>query len=153
MYKKLSEIITLETIKVPLAATEKYAAIEELVDVLHQAGKIKEKSKLLQAVNTREATRSTGIGQGLAVPHGKCEGLDSLVIAVGKPAKPMDFESIDGDPVNLIVLLGSNVDQTGPHIQALARFSRLMMKPAFRAQIERAQTSDDILQIFQKHEQ
>jgi fructose-specific phosphotransferase system IIA component len=150
---KLTDIITVETIKVPLEATEKQTAIEELIDVLYDAGKISEKSKLLQAVLNREAARSTGIGQGLAVPHGKCEGLESLVIAVGKPAKPMDFESIDGDPVNLIVLLGSNVDQTGPHIQALARFSRLMMKPAFRAQIERAQTSAHIFETFQKHEQ
>ncbi len=150
---KLTDVIALETIKVPLASTEKFAAIQELVDVLHQAGKIKEKDGLLNAILTREAARSTGIGQGLAVPHGKCSGLDSLVIAVGKPAQPMDFDSIDGDPVNLIVLLGSNVDQTGPHIQALARFSRLMMKPAFRAQIERAKTPEDILQTFQKHEQ
>jgi fructose-specific phosphotransferase system IIA component len=149
---KLSEIITLETVKVPLLAKDKFAAIEELVEVLHQAGKISEKSHLLKAVLTREATRSTGIGQGLAVPHGKCQGLDSLVIAVGKPAQPLEFDSLDGLPVNLIVLLGSSVDQTGPHIQALAGFSRLMTKNAFRQKIENANTAEEVYQAFLHHE-
>jgi fructose-specific phosphotransferase system IIA component len=149
---KLSEIITLETVKVPLQATDKYAAIEELVELLHQTGKIPEKSKLLQAILAREATRSTGIGQGLAVPHGKCHGLDSLVIAVGKPSKPMEFDSLDGQPVNLVVLLGSSFDQTGPHIQALAGFSRLMTKTSFREKIELAKTAEDVFKVFLHHE-
>lgn len=149
---KLSEIITLETIKVPLQATDKYTAIEELIDLLHQTGKISEKSKLLEAVLAREATRSTGIGQGLAVPHGKCKGLNSLVIAVGKPAQPLEFDSLDGQPVNLVVLLGSSFDQTGPHIQALAGFSRLMTKPSFRKQIEQAQAAHQVFQTFLDHE-
>ena len=150
---KLSEVLNLDLIKVPLAAKDKYAAIEELVDLLRQNGKITEKTDLLQAVLNREATRSTGIGQGLAVPHGKCRSLSCLVMAVGKPAVPMDFESVDNQPVNLIVLLGSNLDQTGPHIQALARISRFMMMPSFQKQIERAKTPDQIYQAFLKHEQ
>jgi mannitol/fructose-specific phosphotransferase system IIA component (Ntr-type) len=149
---RLSEIITLETIKVPLQAKDKYSAIEELVDLLCDTGKISEKSKLLQAVLVRESVRSTGIGQGLAVPHGKAEGLGNLVAAVGKPINPMEFESIDGVPVNLIVLLGSNIDQTGPHIQALAWISRLMMRPLFRKQMDQAKTTLEVWQTFLKHE-
>jgi len=150
---KLSEVLSLDLIKVPLAAKDKYAAIEELVDLLHKNKKIDDKAPLLQAVLNREATRSTGIGQGLAVPHGKCKGLACLVMAVGKPAVPMDFESVDNQPVNLIVLLGSDLDQTGPHIQALARISRFMMMPSFQKQIERAKTPDEIYQAFLRHEQ
>jgi mannitol/fructose-specific phosphotransferase system IIA component (Ntr-type) len=93
----------------------------------------------------REATRTTGIGNGLAIPHGKCAGVDHLVVAIGKPATPIEFESIDGRPVNLIVLLASPPDQTGPHIQALARISRLMTVDSFRQAMKNATTPQQIL--------
>jgi fructose-specific phosphotransferase system IIA component len=149
---KLSEVITVETIKVPLKATEKTAAIEELVDVLDKASLVPNKAELLKAILEREAIRTTGIGQGLALPHGKLEGLDKLIIAVGKPASSIDFQSIDQQPVNLIVLLASPVDQTGPHIQALARISRFMTLPEFRERIARAATADEVYQTFVEHE-
>ena len=149
---KLSEIIDIKAIKIPLRAKDKQTAIEELIDTLSQAGKISDKSKLLQAVLDREATRSTGVGQGLAIPHGKCEGLNCLVCAVGIPAQPIDFQSIDGQPVNFIVLLGSGVDQTGPHIQALARISRFMTMPSFRKAIGQARTSLEVYRAFVEHE-
>ena len=149
---KLSEVITTETIKVPLKATEKTAAIEELVDVLDKASLVPNKAELLKAILEREAIRTTGIGQGLALPHGKSEGLDELIIAVGKPPTPIDFQSIDQQPVNLIVLLASPVDQTGPHIQALARISRFMTLPEFREQIARAATAEEVYQTFGEYE-
>lgn len=149
---KLSEVITLDCIKVPLSATERYEAIDELVDVLCQAGKISEKDPLLAAVVEREQTRSTGVGHGLAIPHGKCSGLVGLVGAVGKPAEPIDFDSIDGQPVNFVVLLGSPVDQTGPHIQALARISRLMTTETFCTKIAQAQSPNDVFQALVDHE-
>jgi fructose-specific phosphotransferase system IIA component len=129
---RLSDILKLQHIKVPLQATTKKEAITELVQVLADAKEVKDAQVLLNSVLEREATRTTGIGNGLAIPHGKCSGVDHLVVAIGKPATPIDFESIDKRPVNLIVLLASPPDQTGPHIQALARISRLMNVEAFR---------------------
>jgi len=149
---KLNEVITPDCIKVPLSARNKREAIEELVEVLCRAGRIPEKDPLLEAVLEREATRSTGIGRGLAIPHGKCTGLSGLVAAAGKPAQPIDFESIDGKPVNFIVLLGSPIDQTGPHIQALARISRLMTTDSFRKSIDRAQSPKEVHRAFVEHE-
>jgi fructose-specific phosphotransferase system IIA component len=137
---RLTDILKLQHIKVPLVAKEKKAAIGELVTVLADAHELKDAALLLTSVLEREATRTTGIGNGLAIPHGKCTGVDHLVIAIGKPEAPIDFESIDGRPVNLIVLLASPPDQTGPHIQALARISRLMTVDGFR-QAMRAATS------------
>jgi mannitol/fructose-specific phosphotransferase system IIA component (Ntr-type) len=112
--------------------------------VLAEAKEVKDQQVLLNSVLEREATRTTGIGNGLAIPHGKCNGVDHLVVAIGKPAAPIDFESIDGRPVNLIVLLASPPDQTGPHIQALARISRLMNVDAFRQAMRAATTSQQI---------
>ncbi len=141
---RLTDILKREHIKVPLAAKDKKAAISELVDVLAEAHELKDATVLLNSVLEREATRTTGIGNGLAIPHGKCSGVDHLVIAIGKPEPPIDFEAIDGRPVNLIVLLASPPDQTGPHIQALARISRLMTVEAFRQAMRNATTADQI---------
>lgn len=149
---KLSEVIRLDLIKVPLKATDKNAAIRELVDLVGAAKLVADIEPLRQAVLEREATRSTGIGHGLAIPHGKCPGVGRLVAAVGKPEKPIDFLSIDGNPVNLIVLLASPIDQTGPHIQALARISRFMLSPTFCSQIDQAKTPQEVYQTFLDHE-
>lgn len=142
---RLTDILKLSHIKVPLVAKDKKAAIAELVEVLNKAGELKDANVLLSSVLEREATRTTGIGNGLAIPHGKCTGVDHLVIAIGKPETPIDFESIDGRPVNLIVLLASPPDQTGPHIQALARISRLMTVDAFRQAMRNATSAQQIL--------
>jgi fructose-specific phosphotransferase system IIA component len=145
---KLSDILVRTCVKVPLAATEKTAAITELVDLLAAAGQVRDRDVVLNAVLTREQARSTGIGKGLAVPHGKSTGCAGLVMAVGKPARLIDFDSIDGKPVDLIVLLASPRDKTGPHIQALARISRLMLMEHFRQAVDQAATPDDLFRVM-----
>jgi len=141
----ITQLLKPECIRVPLVATERFAAIEELVDLLDQSGNLTDRNLVLESVIARERTRSTGIGMGLAVPHGKSTGLQSLCMAVGKPAEPIEFDSIDAKPCKLIVLLASPVDKTGPHIQALAGISRLWQTEAFRAAVDRAQTADDVI--------
>jgi fructose-specific phosphotransferase system IIA component len=141
---RLSDILKIQHIKVPLAAKDKKGAISELVQVLADAHEVKDAPMLLSSVLEREATRTTGIGNGLAIPHGKCAGVDHLVVAVGKPAEPIDFDSIDKRPVSLIVLLASPPDQTGPHIQALARISRLMNVEGFRQAMRSATNAQQI---------
>jgi len=149
---RLSDILKLQDIKVPLQAKNKRDAITELVQVLSDAKEVKDSQILLNSVLEREATRTTGIGNGLAIPHGKCAGVDHLVVAIGKPESPIDFESIDGRPVNLIVLLASPPDQTGPHIQALARISRLMNVDAFRQAMRTATSAQQIFDAVVKQE-
>ncbi len=149
---KLTEILTADCIKVPLVASKKQEAIEELVGLLATHGKLTDEAAVLKAVLDREATRSTGIGYGLAVPHGKCAGCPRLCMAIGKPEAPVEFGSTDGKPVELIVLLASPPDQTGPHIQALARISRLMLMEEFRNQIIVAKSADAVFEIIRNHE-
>jgi mannitol/fructose-specific phosphotransferase system IIA component (Ntr-type) len=95
-------------------------------------------------VLSREETRSTGVGEGIAVPHGKSTGCQQLCMAVGKPAEPLEFDSIDGRPCELVVLLASPIDTTGPHIQALGRVSRLWRQSGFRGEVGRVETADDL---------
>jgi fructose-specific phosphotransferase system IIA component len=149
---RLTEILKPENIKVPLAATTKMDAIAELVTLLAENKSITDAKKVLDAVLDREATRTTGIGNGLAIPHGKCTGTNDLVMAIGKAAAPVDFQAIDGRPVTLIWLLTSPPDKTGPHIHALARISRLMTVDKFRQALNAAQTSQDVYDIIVKQE-
>jgi fructose-specific phosphotransferase system IIA component len=145
---RLTEILKPENIKVPLEATTKNAAIAELVHLLATNGQVSDEKKVLDSVLEREATRTTGIGNGLAIPHGKCTGTTDLVMAIGKPAMPIDFQSIDGRPVSVIWMLTSPPDKTGPHIHALARISRLMTIDKFQAALRTAKTSDEIYQAI-----
>ena len=149
----LLDLMTAECIRAPLEADDKRGVIDELVDLLAAQGKVSDAASLKDAVWTREQTRTTGIGQGLAIPHGKCAGLDSLAMAIGKPAAPMDFESIDGQPVRLVVLLASPPDRTSDHIQALARISKLMTMEDFRRKVYEAETSDEIFELLKAQEQ
>jgi fructose-specific phosphotransferase system IIA component len=141
---RLSDILKPQNIKLPLEAKVKTDAIGELVNLLAANGELTDPAKVLEAVLDREATRTTGIGNGLAIPHGKCTGTDHLVMAIGRPATPIDFQAIDGRPVNLIWLLSSPPDKTGPHIHALARISRLMTIDKFRQALTQAKTAQEI---------
>jgi len=149
---KITEILSLDCIRVPLEAGDKQAAIAELVGVLDQAGRLQDREQVLKAVLAREATRSTGIGQTLAVPHGKSNGCRALTMAVGMPQSPIEFDAIDGKPCKFIVLLASPVDKTGPHIQALASVSRLWLNESFRADVMRASTPEDVMKAIETHE-
>ena len=149
---KLLEILSIDCIRVPLIATDKQGVINELVDVLSDAGRVENPASLKEAVWTREQTRTTGIGRGLAIPHGKCPGMGALAMAIGRPAKPMNFEAIDNQPVELIFLLASPPDRTSDHIQALARVSRLMTMDEFREKIYAANDPQTILELLTEQE-
>ena len=149
---RLTEILKPQNIKVPLTATVKTEAIGELVKLLADNKEITDPKKVLDAVLDREATRTTGIGNGLAIPHGKCTGTADLVMAIGKAATPIDFQAIDGRPVTLIWLLSSPPDKTGPHIHALARISRLMTIDRFRQALAQAKTAQDVYDTIVQQE-
>lgn len=149
---KITDILQKELILTPLQASDKTAAITELVDLLQEHGQLTNRDQVLNAVLMREHTRSTGIGQGLAVPHGKSHGCSKLTMAIGKPSTPIDFDAVDSKPCNMIVLLASPVDQTGPHIQALAGISRLWLNEHFRTALHQANTADDIYAVIEKYQ-
>lgn len=149
---RLSEMLKPQNIKLALDATTKTDAIRELVDLLTANGEVADPKKILEAVLEREATRTTGIGNGLAIPHGKCTGTDHLVMAVGKATQPIDFQAIDGRPVTWIWLLTSPPDKTGPHIHALARISRLMTIDKFRSSLATAETPERVYEIIEEQE-
>ena len=145
---RLTEILKPQNIKVPVLAKVKTEAIAELISLLADNGEVVDPKKVLDSVLEREATRTTGIGNGLAIPHGKCNGTDHLVMAIGRPKTPIDFQAIDGRPVSIIWMLASPPDKTGPHIHALARISRLMTIDKFRAALLQAKTPQEAFDII-----
>lgn len=149
---RLSDILKPQNIRVAIPASSKLDVITELVNVLAATGEIGDAKKVLESVLERESTRTTGIGNGLAIPHGKSQGTDHLVMAIGKPENPIDFHSIDGRPVTIVWMLISPPDQSGMHIKALAAISRLMTSDKFRFAMNSAATPEELFEIVRKQE-
>ncbi len=148
----LTQILGRNCVKVPLEGTTKEAVITELVDMLDASGALSDRDAALQAVLTRERIRSTGTGNGIAIPHGKSDAVKQLVMAIGIAGQPIEFESIDGKPVTIIIMLISPVDQTGPHIQALAQISRLLLDEEFKQKLENAATAKEVHELLSSKE-
>lgn len=144
----LTQILQPNCVKVPVENTEKEAVITELVDLLDANGLLSDRDVALDAVLTRERTQSTGTGAGIAIPHGKCNGVKELVMALGIAHEPIEFGSIDGKPVTILFLLVSPSDQTGLHIQALAQISRLMLNEQFKDAIVKATSAEEVYELL-----
>ena len=148
----LTQILRLACVKVPLEGKDKQSVIIELVDLLDANGLLLDRNVVLDAVLAREQTRSTGIGSRIAIPHGKCKAVKELVMAVGIAAEPIDFASVDGKPITIVFLLVSPVDQTGPHIRALARISRLMLDQKFKQDLEKSTSAEQVYELLSNKE-
>lgn len=148
----VTEILDPQCVLVPLVAGTKREAIDALVDALASTGRVSDAAAVKKAVWDREQQRSTGIGEGLAIPHGKTSSAHGLCMAVGRLAQPIEYDSIDRKPVRLVVLLVSPPERTSDHIQALGRISRLMTNPGFREQVYAAEGVDQLVDLFRAAE-
>ncbi len=144
----LKKSLKIETIAQELTATTKDGVIENLVDLLVAAGKIKDRLEALRAVLEREKKMSTGMQSGIAIPHGKTDSVDELVAAFGIKHAGVEFDSLDGLPARIFVMTLSPTNRTGPHIQFLAEISRQLNDPAVRERLLQAATAEEILTIL-----
>ncbi len=150
----LTQILHPTCIKVPLEGKDKEAVITELVDLLEKCNKLNNKKAVLDTVLMREQARSSGVGSGIAIPHGNCEDLKDLVMAMGVTKEPVNFNSIDGKPVKVIIMLASPLDKKNSLIQVLARISSLLMlDKKFKAKIETAKTAEQLFEIVKEREE
>ena len=148
----LTQILQANCAKVPVEGRDKEAVITELIDLLDASGALQDRNVALDAVLTRERIQSTGTGAGIAIPHGKCKAVKEVVMAIGIAREPIEFESVDGQPVKILFLLVSPADQTGPHIQALAGISKLMLNEQIRHKLEQAESVDDVYELLNTQE-
>lgn len=149
---RLMEILSVNRIKIPLANTKKEKIIEEMVGVIADSVKLENKAEILKAVLDREAVMSTGVGDEVAIPHGKSENLTEIIAALGITKDPIDFNSLDDRPVRLIWLLIGPQDKTGPHLKALSRISRLMHKKEFRERLIQTAAPKEAMDVIDSEE-
>ena len=137
------------------AQQNKEEIIRELVELLVAAGSVKERdvNKLVQILMKRESLGSTGIGQGVAIPHGKSDCVDRLVAAFGVSHGGVSFDALDGEPVVLFFLLVASEDSAGPHLKALARISRLLKDKHFRDTLRMAKDEKALVKIIRDEDE
>ena len=149
---KFSDFVSVRAIKADLSALDKPGAIRELVESLGAAGSIKSSDAdgIVAAIMKREELGSTGIGRGVAVPHTKHPSVDRLVGTVGVSSEGVDFNSLDGDKVQLFFLLVSPPDRPGDHLRALENISRQLRDEMFCRFLKQAKTAQDIQQLLEE---
>jgi fructose-specific phosphotransferase system IIA component len=148
----VKEILLIDNIRVPLMQTTKATLLEEMVEILYENQQIQDKEKLLAALFEREKLMSTGVGEGVAIPHAKIEGIQNIIAAFGITAHDVDFNSLDNKPVRLIFLLVGPVEQPKLHLTALSRISRLLHEGQFRQKLLLAQNCEAALKIILEEE-
>ncbi|MDR0822910.1 MAG: PTS sugar transporter subunit IIA [Endomicrobium sp.] len=149
---KIMELLSPESIIADLKASDKKSAIVELVDVLKNTGKVKKSDEIIEVVLEREKLGSTGIGQGVAIPHGKTDAISEQSGVLGISKKGIEFNSLDGELVNIIFLLVGPVEVAGQHLKALSRISRLFKDKFLRQAIKEAASVEEIIKIIQQED-
>ena len=148
----LTDLLTPERIKIPLVASEKDELLRELVGLVGGAQGSSDAEQILQAVREREQVLSTGIGNGVAIPHGKTATVDRLMLAAGVARDGVDFEALDGKPVQLFFLLVGPESAAGDHVKALSRISRLLQRDTFRSRLASATQPEEFYAIVSEAE-
>lgn len=149
---KITDILTEDVIRTNLPGSTKDEIINAMVDLAASQRKIVDKEKVREAIFERERIMSTGVGGGFAIPHGKSDAVTDIVGAFAVTSKPIDYQSLDEQPVRILFLLIGRDNMVGPHIKLLSRISRLMNKADFRQRLIDAKSPAEILEIFRQEE-
>jgi nitrogen PTS system EIIA component len=152
---KITDFLSTKAITTDIKSIKKEEVIKELVDALINASDIdkRHRNKLIDALMAREALGSTAIGQGVAIPHAKCDCVDKLVAAFGISRRGVDFDSLDGEPAHIFFLLVAPQDSAGPHLKALARISRLLKDKYFRDSLRNCQDDKSVIDIITQEDE
>lgn len=148
----LTDLLTPQRIKIPLRARTKDDLLRELVDVVAAGEDGPDSESLLRAVRAREAVLSTGIGDGVAIPHGKSAAVPELRMAAGLAEPPVDFDALDGRPVRLFFLLVGPEADAGPHVKALSRIARLLRRDRVREELGAARSAEEFFRALRNAE-
>ena len=151
---KLSDILNQNHVIPDLKAKDKKGVLAELVDVIVSSDPTLDKNSLVKVLLERERLGSTGIGDGVAIPHGKFQGLKHPIISFGRSRKGLDFDAMDGEAVFLFFLLVAPEDSASIHLKALAKIAKIIKGRSFRSVLMQVPTREEIYQaIIQNDEQ
>jgi PTS system nitrogen regulatory IIA component len=150
---KISDFLSEKAVCADLKATTKEGIIREIVELLVECGNNLDVDKVVKILLEREALGSTGIGQGIGIPHGKCEDVKHLIGALGICRKGVNFDALDGEPVYILFLLLAPEDSAGPHLKALARISRLLKDKFLREMLRSARDEKTVYKVISQEDQ
>ncbi|MDI6703178.1 MAG: PTS sugar transporter subunit IIA [bacterium] len=151
---RLVDILSKDLINVDLKAKDKIGVLNELVDLLVKAGKVLNKEEAMRVLIAREELISTGVGNGIAIPHAKSKEVKSIVACFGRSKEGVDFNALDGEPVYLIfLLLVPEHGRSGAHIKILAKISRLLKNRYFRELLKKADSPSRVLELIEKEDE
>ncbi len=149
---KILDVLVEEAVLVDLNAADKKGVLEELVKPISGVARI-ESSELVKVLMDRERLGSTGIGGGIAIPHGKMKGLDTLILGFGLSRQGVDFESMDNRPAHIFFLLLTPENSTGVHLKLLARISKLLKDESFKVRLTSASNRQEVMGVIQEHDE
>ncbi|MDG0765731.1 PTS fructose transporter subunit IIABC [Bacillus halotolerans] len=149
---KITELLTKHTIKLNIESKEKENVIDEMVTVLDKAGKLNDRQAYKEAILNRESQSSTGIGEGIAIPHAKTASVINPAIAFGRSKDGVDYESLDGQPAHLVFMIAATEGANNTHLEALSRLSTLLMREEIRKQLLEAESEDAIIDIINQYD-
>lgn len=150
---KICEVLNIDTIIPELKASTKEEAIDELIQLFENDERVLSISDVKDSVMEREKIMSTGVGHGFGIPHCKTNKVKNIMAAFGRTKNPIDFEALDGEPVDLIFLLIGKDNLVAPHIKLLSRISLLMNKNEIRDKLREVSSAEEIYSIFEAEEE
>lgn len=145
---RLSEILDQEKIIPELKARDKRGVLEELTDIISRQESSVDRHALVKVLMDRERLGSTGIGDGVAIPHGKLDGVEQPLISFGRSKKGLDFDAMDGQPVFLFFLIVAPENSSGYHLQVLARIAKVLKNSVFRQKLMDAAGISELYQVI-----
>lgn len=144
----LKKVLTPDSVLPQLRPGSKEEVIEQMIDFMAATGKLSDRDTALKAVLEREAKMSTGMQNGIAIPHGKTDSVNQLIITVAVSKEDIDFDALDGLPCRIFILTLSPISRTGPHIQFLAEISKLLGSEPLRQKLCEANGPDEIAALL-----
>jgi len=149
---KITELLKRDTVIMDLTASNKEAVIDELVEKLNGANRLNSKMEFKEAILKRESQSTTGIGEGIAIPHAKTKAVKQPSICFGRSVSGINYESLDGQPAHLFFMIAASEGANNTHLETLSRLSTLLMDEGFRKQLLEAKDESELLQLFDEKE-
>lgn len=149
---KISDLLVTDVVILDLKATTKQAAFEEMIDRLYDAGRITDKQAFMQGILAREAQTTTGLGDGIAMPHSKNSAVKLPTVVFARSEKGVEYDAMDGQPVHLLFMIAVPADANNTHLEALASLSRFLLQDGFMDELKAAQTPEAVVELFSEQE-
>ncbi len=149
---KITELLKRDTVIMNLTASNKEAVIDELVEKLNGANRLNSKAEFKEAILKRESQSTTGIGEGIAIPHAKTKAVKQPAICFGRSVSGINYESLDGQPAHLFFMIAASEGANNTHLETLSRLSTLLMDEGFRKQLLEAKDEEELLRLFDEKE-